>query len=691
LGTTSDERGNFIIPHIPANNRYTLIFTYIGYRTEIIKVYVEKNRITHFEIGLTPEGIELGTVEKIADKINPESSVDVSLQRINIKELESLPRGVEMDILRTLQFMPGVRSTGDITAKYYVRGSASFQNLVLINKTTIYNPFHALGMFSIIDPDIINNLDFYKGGFTSEYGGRVSSVLNLITKDGNRNKYSVSATSSLLTGKLLAEGPIPNGSFIVAGRKSYSNQILKKFLNYQSAPFDFYDLSFKLNYSNPNFLPDAKFTIHAFLSGDNIDYKNPLRENYKWRNNLVGFNWFNIYAGTPLYSELGISLSEFEGEIEPNYSKARRRYNKLQDISFFFDVTYVFNSRDELSVGTRIEQISSTLINENANGSESSLNDQGLNFITFIKYKLLRINNLGIDIGTRLNATGLAKSKKDILEPRATITYKLIPEVTLKAAWGIYQQDVISLSSENDIISLFEPWIILPNYIDAARSIHYIGGINTKLGNFSFDFEAYYKLVLNQPVLNDAKYFPSDPDLIAGKQEAFGYEALLRYMDKPLNLSISYSLSWAYQEVNKWLYYPRYDARHSLNIITEYDFGSDWIVSAIWIYNSGLPFSQNMGFYQKMNFDNLWDSQDALELFHPQSILFGKNLGRLPNYHRLDLSLSKKFNIHTVSFILDLSVINVYDRRNIFYFERETGERINMLPILPTATLKIKI
>ncbi len=376
-GTSTDERGNFIFPKVESEKSYNIIVTYLSYEEKRIGVYVANNKITHIDVELKPDEIELGTILKTADRIDSDGAVEVSLQRITVKELERVPRGVEMDIFRSLQYLPGVSSTGDISSKYYVRGSSSNQNLVMINNSTIYNPFHALGMFSIIDPDMINNLDFYKGGFPADYSGRVSSVLNLITKDGNKNDYSFSATTSLLTGKLLAEGPIPNGSFILSGRKTYSDQILKKFLNYKSIPLDFYDLSFKVNYSNPDFAKDTKFSVHGFFSGDEINNNNSLREDFKWNNSVVGFNVFSILPESPMYIEMGLSLSNYSGKVIPNYSESKKRLNDLNDISYFVDVNYIYSSRDELSTGMKIENIDTKLSIENTNGSQSTLGEHG--------------------------------------------------------------------------------------------------------------------------------------------------------------------------------------------------------------------------------------------------------------------------------------------------------------------------
>lgn len=175
-----------------------------------------------------PGDLELQTVEKIEYKIAKEQETDVGLDKISIKDVERLPSGVEVDIFRSLNYLPGVQSAGDVSARYYVRGSNSNQNLVLIEGATIYNPYHALGLFSVVDPEMINSIEFYKGGFTAEYGGRLSSVLRLVTKDGNKNHLAAKASASLLTGKVLVEGPIPNGSFLLTGRKKLQQRYIKK-------------------------------------------------------------------------------------------------------------------------------------------------------------------------------------------------------------------------------------------------------------------------------------------------------------------------------------------------------------------------------------------------------------------------------------------------------------------------------
>ena len=690
IGTSTDSKGYFILRSIPGNNDYILSVSYVGFNPKETKVFIAPNKITHIDIELSPSSIELQTIEKIGRKVVEENATDIGLERINIRQLEALPKGVETDIFRSLQYMPGVQSTGDVSARYYVRGGRSNENLVLLEDVPIYNPFHSFGMFSAVDPELISNIEFYKGGFTSEYAGRLSSVLKLITKDGNKNYLSGNASVSQLTAKGAIESPIPYGSFILTGRRSHSTEILKKFLDEKNAPISFYDWSAKLNYSNPNFLPTSKFTINYFSSRDEVTNENPRLEDFNWSNNLFGFKWF-MAADSPLFTELSIGWSNFRGEVIPNLSSSKKRKNELTDITLKMDFSYVFKSRDELGIGMKIMDIKTKLYLENLFGSVSDIGTSGTNISLYSKYKFLRWKKFGADIGSRFNIARLSggEGKLYFFEPRVSITYRLIPSIAFKAGWGIYQQELTTLSDESEVISLFEPWIIVPDYLAPANSIHYTGGIELNFWNtLSLSSEVYFKLSKNIPILNDQKIFTNDPDLLSGSGESSGFEFSLNFSGDPVSIITTYSLSYSYLNLNDWIYYPRYDSRHTVSLVFEYYLGNGWRTSAVWNYNSGLPFTQAYGFYSKLYIDNPY-----LGYFHFNSfgILADKNLGRLPDYHRLDLNLSKKFTLFFLNMNLDMSIINVYDRENLFYYKRDSGERVNMLPLLPTATLRVEI
>ena len=686
VGASTNERGLYLIKSIPPGIEYNVTVSYVGYKSKNLKVIILPNVVTQLDVELMPLSIELQTIEKVGEKVVRENKTDISLERISVKELQILPKGVETDIFRSLQYIPGVSTTGDVTAKYYVRGGSGDQNQILLNGVEIYNPFHSLGLFSVIDPDMINSIEFYKGGFTSEYGGRISSVMDVISKDGNKNRFGFKGGLSLLTAKGLVEGPIPNGSFMITGRMSYNNDVLKKFFNEQTIPIDFYDLSFKLNYSSEDIFENAKFAVFGFLSKDDVDYKDPLREQFNWKNNLFGFEWLQVYD-VPLFSRLGISLSTFEGEVIPNLSSLKPRYNQIKDFTISFDMNVVYANRDEIGLGLKLKTVDSKFSQVNIVGIKSDLEKFAGNLSLYGKYKFLRWKNFGLDVGSRFNVTGLSRNGGGVFEPRVSLTYRFLPSIAFKAAWGIYLQELFTVSDESEIISIFDPWIITPDYLNPAKSIHYVAGFDIDITRgVQFSIEGYYKILQDIPIVNDKKFTKADPDLLPGSGESYGWEFLVNYSIEPLNVTTSYTLSWAYKEINNWLYYPKYDARHAGNLILEFNIGDGWIASSVWNLSSGYPFTEIIGFYDKYFLSNISGGE-----FQPYAYLGDKNLGRLPAYHRLDLSLIKRLSLSLVNIELGLSAINVYDRKNIFYFNRDTGEIVNMLPFLLTGTLKVEL
>lgn len=691
-GSSTDINGFFIITSIPADKEYNLIVSYVGYVSKLITFKVEPNKVTHLNISLEIQGVELGTIEKVGKKVMEENATDIGLQRISIKDLEKIPQGVETDVFRSLQSQPGVRTTGDVSARYYVRGGASNQNLVLFNGLTVYNPFHAMGLFSAVDPEMINSAKFYKGGFTAEYGSRLSSVLDLVTKDGNKNNFGGKMSASFLSTKILAEGPLPNGSFILTGRKSTSTEILKKFFNDKSAPIDFYDMSFKFNYRVPSENAVSKFTGFGFVSNDQMQNSDPLKEDFNWANNLFGFTWFLAAPESPLFVNLNLGISNFKGELIPNLSDAKPKTNQLDEISFKFDFAYVYESSDELNIGLHYTDLKTKLFLQNEMGGIYDVGSNGSNIVAFIKYKFLRFENFGVDAGFRYNVTGFSKNGGGTIEPRISLTYRPHPMIAFKSAWGVYQQEVITLSDEDDVITLFEPWIITPGYLNPSKATHYCAGVELNLyEGISLDLEGYYKKVDDLATLNEKKIYPTDRDFVAGTGESYGFESLLNMNLDPVRFTAAYTLGFAYTEVDDWTYYPRYDSRHTLNLSLEFNLGNGWYVSGMWYYNSGLPFTQTMGGYDKLYPQDFNNDLFIISDYYSYIMLGDKNIGRLPDYHRMDLSLSKKFSLSFLNFYVNISVLNVYDRANIFYFDRETGERVNTLPLLPTATVKVEL
>lgn len=692
VGAYSDSHGYFLIPSLPSGKPLTLIVSYIGYRAKTLTVTIPKGKLIQYNIPLVQDKIQFQTIEQIGKRNFGENGIDISSQKISLRDMQMMPKGVETDVFRTLKYVAGVQSTGDVSAKYYVRGGASNQNLVMVDGITIYYPFHALGLFSVIDPDIVNSIEFLKGGYSAKYGERLSSVMQISTRDGNKNDFSSTFSASLLSGKFLLEGPIPHGSVMVAGRKSYSTSIVKKFFDEQNVPIDFYDFSFKLNYSDPEFIKGAKFTLNGFSSSDNIKNDNPSIEDYQWKNNSFGIKWFQV-ADVPLFFELGIFLSSFEGSNIPKSSDVFKMKNNLKDMGINMDFNYMFENRDEINIGFHIKHVQTDLEMENSQGVPVKLQTGGANIVFFGRYNFLQSDLFKFDIGSRINLTTLSKNESAIsYEPRFNVSLGLFDGLSIKGAAGIFQQELTTITNENEVINIFEPWLITPDYLKPANSVHYILGLDaTFIPNFTFTVEGYHKQTNDVPMLNQNKIFITDLDFIKTSNEAYGVEFGSKLTLPIFTLNASYTYSHVYREINKLLYYPKYDIRNSLNLSLEMNFGNGWTSSIVWVYNSGLPFTQIVGYYDKYFFEDFFKQWHEYDPRSPYAILGIQNLGRLPDYHRLDFSINKNFTLDIFKIDVGLSFINVYNKENIFYFKRDNGKRVNMLPFLPSAQIKIQI
>jgi hypothetical protein len=250
----------------------------------------------------------------------------------------------------------------------------------------------------------------------------------------------------------------------------------------------------------------------------------------------------------------------------------------------------------------------------------------------------------------------------------------------------------MAYSDDNNVVSVFEPYLIIPDYLSPSKAIHYMMGFDLNPSPFiSMQVEAYYKTLLHLVDINQNKVFATDPDLISTNGESYGLEYSAKYSKDRLFASAGYTLAWVYEGTDAVRYFPKYDSQHQVDLQFGWDFGSGWKASTVWTLNTGRPYTQSSGFYDKTYIVNYWDQFLTFEPAKAYALLDGKNAARLPVYHRLDISLSKVFTLLFMRLTCEANIINVYNRKNIFYFDRSTGERINMLPFLPSLSLRMDI
>ncbi len=463
---------------------------------------------------------------------------------------------MEPDIFRALETNPGVATTSDVSARYYVRGGGSDQNLVLLNGATVYSPFHTLGIFSVVDPEMVSLLEFHEGGFPPSYGGRLSSILNIVTRDGNKNRFQETASATLLAGKVAFEGPIPDGSFLVTGRKSWYADVMKYYLKNQNAPFDFYDLSWKLSYSNPDIDQNSRFAFHGFLSGDQVINNDPFQANYLIRNKIVGLNWHKIWSN-PLYSVVSISYSGFDAQLLPNLSQAKPRKNTVSDFSADWDFTYLYDSKDEFVFGWQNKILSTSLELQNLYGDQINFDQHGADLSAYADYHFYRWDRIGFTIGIRFKFLAVSVYRPLLYELRGSLTYRLTPMVSLKGSFGWYSQEMTTLSDETELISVFEPWVITPDYLNSSRAANFSLGVTSDwASDLKTEIEGYFKPIANLIDVNEKKFTATDRDFVNVDGESYGFEALTVYQPGKMYVKLGYTLSWAFKIKDGVWYIP---------------------------------------------------------------------------------------------------------------------------------------
>ncbi len=690
VGAATDANGLYFIGNITAGEHKVRV-TLIGYGTQDREVTIIAGSIVTLNLTLAPAVLEMETIETTAER-RTRYDTEISTMPISAAEISVVPKAVEADLFRTIAVLPGVVATSDVSSQFYVRGGGGDQNLIILDGMTIYNPFHALGIFSIFDADAIKEAEILKGGFPAQWGNRLSSVINIRTREGNKNRFSGKINVSQVAGKALLEGPTPwEGSWMVSGRKSFLDDVLQKFVR-QETPFNFYDVIARANVATGE---SGRLSLHTLFSGDIIRPSSGFDPEYRWSNGAYGMSWFQVLENKYLI-ETTFSFSNFKGELLPRENaQITPRSSEVNDVYFNGAVTYFRETGDMYGAGFmfRLPEYRYSFVNA-ANFRRDEFRKSSETGIWF-KYKLKQFRPFALELGVRSDIFSLlSPHNSDAFEPRLGFSFEMTSAMSFKLSYARVHQRVVTITNEDDVVSLFETWIPINDDEPSQQADHFIVGVEGSAGfipGLNFNFQGYFKDMSNLVEYNRDKVDSKDPDFVRADGASYGVEVFLEERLPHYYGMVSYTLSYTERSVGNFTYNPRYDRRHNLNLIGGWKPMVGWDFNVRWEYGSGLPFSQITGFYDRLSFGGLFDGLGyATEPGEPYTMLGSKNSGRLPAYHRLDVSASKAFQFETVKLVVEASVLNVYDRDNMFYFDRTTGERIDMLPILPTVNLRVE-
>jgi hypothetical protein len=715
FGAASDVNGYFAITKIPAGE-YTLMVTYLGYDTLREQISLKADEIISKNLYLEKNSVMLGTVSISAEREAARTETQTSIVKVTPLQIKQIPTvGGQADIAQYLQVLPGVIFTGDQGGQLYIRGGSPIQNKVLLDGMVIYNPFHSIGLFSVFETDIIRNADIYTGGFNAEHGGRISSIMDITTRDGNKKRLAGKIGASTFGANVLLEGPIKkqsedgggSASFILSAKNSYLEQSSKLFYEYvdeDGLPFNFLDLYGKVSINGAN---GSKLNLFGFNYTDKVNYQEV--SDYNWDAFGGGANFVVIPGNSPVLMEGVFAYSSYKMQLQEE--NAQPRTSSINGFNAGLNFTY-FMGKDEIKYGLELNGFKTDFEFFNETGTRIAQQQNTTEISVYGKYKLTAGKFL-IEPGLRMQ--WYASLSEISLEPRFAMKYNATDNTRIKLAAGLYSQNLISARSDRDVVNLFYGFLSgpdnLPEEFDGEevtsklqKSQHLILGVEHDLSrSFTVNLEGYYKYFPQLTNLNRYKIYDESnapaltpdiekKDFIIEKGKAYGVDISLKYNHNGIYLWGAYSFAFVERYDGEIWYYPHYDRRHNLNMLGSYTFGdlSQWEVSLRWNFGTGFPFTQNQGYYEKLLFPDGINGNVINENGIMGVQYADLNKGRLPTYHRLDFNLKRIFFLsETTKLQADVSVTNIYDRENVFYVNRVTGDVVRQLPFMPSLGLSL--
>ena len=693
LGVLTNEYGFYAIA-LP-KGKYNLLITQLGYEKYKQQVTLEEN--ISLNIFLKPANLLKEVVVESGRKNDNLLKAQMGTESLDIKAINKIPVIFgEKDILKTLQLLPGVKSAGEGNSGFYVRGGSSDQNLILLDEAPVYNASHLLGFFSTFNSDAIKDVTLIKGNAPAQYGGRLSSVLDVKMKDGNNQDLNVNGGIGLIASRISVEGPLQKdkSSFIISGRRTYADVFLLASESFKDNILYFYDFNMKANYKIDE---KNKLFISGYFGRDELGLKNTF--GIDWGNKTGTIRW-NRIVSSRLFLNTSLIFSDYNYNVKLKNGATNFNINSnIKDLNLKQDYTFYVNPRNTLRFGFNsiLHTITPTTFSGTVISSNTKEGRNGLENAIYLSNYYKANNNLSIDYGMRLSAYSLMggdiynqyEGEKIINsikigkysfgktylnpEPRITSNYRLNDEVSFKAGYARNVQH-LHLLSNSTASSPSDQWIgnsynIQPEIADQI-SIGYVQGF--KKNNFELSTEVYYKNIQNQVDYKDGADINTIKDvesvLLYGIGRAYGLEFLLKKKEGQFTGWISYTLSKTERKINginynNW-YNAKQDRTHDLAVVGVYTLNPRWSVSGVFVYNTGDAVTFPTGKYQIQghSYGFQYDIQGQTVYQYAS-----RNANRMPTNHRMDLSVTyDKKKTKRIQESWNFSLYNVYGRENAY-------------------------
>ena len=736
-GTTTNTYGFYSIT-LPADS-VEFVVSYVGFQTQHFKFLLDSNK----PLDIALETAQLNEVVVTSTKTE-RISQDVRMSKVDIpiEQIKNMPALLgEKDVMKTIQLLPGVQKGSEGSSGIYVRGGGPDQNLIILDDATVYNANHLFGFFSLFNGDALKSVELTKGGFPARYGGRLSSVIDMQMKDGDKEKIRGEAGIGLLSSRLTLEGPIKKdkASFLFSARRTYIDLLMRPFMSRASdakVGYYFYDFNAKLNYvidyKNKLYLSGYFGKDKFYLKESKIDASNGItsRGGIDWGNATATLRW-NHLINEKLFSNVSLIFTNFLFDINFKNKDASnnaqfRYFSGIRDYSLKADFDYFLNTKHTIKAGLyatyHFFRPDAIVLKDSYQGTES-LNITSVTKINTYETALYAEDDFKISSKWRANG-GIRLSNFNVRsksyfnpEPRLSLRYSILSDLSLKASYSSMNQ-YIHLLSNSGIGLPSDLWVPSTDRVKPQQSSQVALGIAKDLklkdANYEISIEGYYKkskniigykegasfISLSGIDLSDEYRFTYEDIVTSGKCDSYGAEFFFQKKTGKFTGWIGYTLSWTWLQFNELNFgkrFPaRYDRRHDISLVGTYKITERITLSAVWVYGTGnaitlplstystpvLPYSNNNGGYSNIFANDYGD----------------KNSFRMSAYHRLDISVQFHKQRKHFERIFEFGVYNVYNRHNAFYYDTvvdpDTKQtkliQVSLFPIIPSVSWTFK-
>ncbi|MCG3157492.1 MAG: hypothetical protein DKINENOH_04126 [bacterium] len=696
-GAATSVDGYFVINGITPG-RHEIIVNSIGYDKQVHAMTFAPGEKVVRDFLLEVKPIALGSVTVTAEKEAAKRDLAIAQLNLSGRTLTTLPRVVEADVFRALQFLPGVTGTSDYSTALAVRGGNTDQNLITLDGITVYNPSHLGGLFSNFITDALKDANLIKGGFPAEYGGRLSSVLRLTSREGNSRSFSGAAAISLLSSQTTLEGPLHKGAWLLALRRTYIDQLLnaarRAGLTDFELPYYFYDAQAHVF---QDVSPADRISFSTYLGRDVLNWED-LTLDLNWGNRTFALNWRHLF-NHQLLSNFMVAGSHFDTKVGIGGRGGAFGLNEIFDQTFKADLTYFRNAQQEIKLGLEAKNLSFEYRNVFDDRDLGSIKQEPFYLAGYVQHLWRPSLRFTLHPGLRLSYYSVATQRLRP-EPRLSARLLLGEHSALSAAWGVYNQYIATVQDELNP-SFIDFWFSFDRTLDPGHSVHYLAGYETEFpaAGLKLTVEGYYKTLRNLLAFRETRSsFTQEVDFTIlnvfrkAEGEAYGVEVLLQKPTGRLNGWLSYALAYVFKEgqtINDQItrYPPNWDRRHSANVVLNYNFNRKWELGVLFKLGTGFPYTKASGSFE----------YDVLGVPRDRRVIFDTvNGARYPAYHRLDLGLTRHYFFKAWQMDLSLNLINVYNRKNVFYyvwdFDKNPAERetVPLFPFLPSVGVSAK-